>query len=97
MATGIKAVVFKTGKLQATKDFFEKRIGLRITEASAQHFVLQSQGVRIVFLGFSGGFETGFYIHEEATRLPKATEPGTASADIETCKDPNGISIVTVG
>lgn len=84
MKPEIKAVVFRTSRLTATKCFFKDRLGLRISESSATHFVIHSKGVRIVFITSEGGPtpEVEIYLGD------------TPAAKLTVLEDPNHIKIV---
>jgi len=97
MASRIKAIVFKTKQLQATRNFFNSIPGLRISEASAQHFVVHSKGIRLVFLESANGFEIELYVQDGAGKDTKEIKPDLSSADFSSYKDPNGITIVIAG
>lgn len=49
MQSQIRAVVFKTPRLNDTKKFYEEKLGLKIIESSSQHFVIDTTGMRLVF------------------------------------------------
>jgi hypothetical protein len=48
MTTEIKAVVFKTSQLKATKEFFVSKLGIAIEESSITHFVIHSKKIRLL-------------------------------------------------
>lgn len=87
-AADIKAIVFRTTQLEATKSFFEHVLQLGITEMSPQHFVVHAKGIRLVFLESVKGFEIELYLHKK-TGLHLTTNA------FENCKDPNGINIIS--
>ena len=61
----LKAIVFKTARLKETLAFFTGRLGFAIKESSPTHFVIFSEGVRVLFVasgdgdGGSGGDDGG--------------------------------------
>jgi hypothetical protein len=62
MKPEIKAVVFRTPRLTATKVFFTNQLGLTIREYSATHFVIHSKGIRILFVESKGDPEVEIYL-----------------------------------
>ena len=51
----LKAVVFKTARLKETLAFFTDRLGFAINESSLTHFVIFSEGVRVLFVASDDG------------------------------------------
>ncbi len=84
MKAEIKAVVFKTPRLVETKDFYSKKLGLKIVEHSSYHFVIDVAGLRLLFIK-SKEVEIEMYISRGVTgRLN----------DVDIQKDVNGIKII---
>lgn len=81
MDTKIKAVVLRTQKLGATKLFFTNRLGFKIKEFSHQHFVIHTNGLRIVFLQSEKEFDVELYIDSKSETFTRL-------------KDPNNIKVV---
>jgi hypothetical protein len=94
MPSAIKAIVFKTTQLKATRQFFESILNIQIKEGYARHFVIYSKNIRIVFVESFSDFEVEIYVKDKSNHLPKEIEPGTPGPDFKSCKDPNGIRIV---
>jgi catechol-2,3-dioxygenase len=94
MPADIKAIVFKTTQLKATKDFFENILKLQIKESSARHFVLYSKSIRMVFVETPNDFEVEMYINDKSIQNAKEMPPGIAIADFKSYKDPNGMRII---
>jgi len=80
MKSLVKAVVFKTPNLETSKHFFENSLDFKIRECSAQHFVLSSKGVRIVFIQTDSDFEIELFVDSKIE-------------EILSLNDPNGIHI----
>lgn len=80
MKSLVKAVVFKTPNLKKSKHFFENSHNFKIRECSAQHFVLSSKGVRIVFIQADSDFEIELFVNSQ-------------TKEILGLNDPNGIHI----
>jgi hypothetical protein len=78
----IKAVVFRTPRLAATKAFFLNQLGFLIREYSTTHFVIYSKDVRLLFVEASGDLEVEIYL--DNTPVEKLT----------VLKDPNHITII---
>lgn len=93
MAAGIKAIVFKTTQLDATRQFFESVLRLPLKEVSPQHFVVHSKGIRMVFLNTDKEFEVEFLVNEKPQNNQETKLKGEPTC-FSSCKDPNGISIV---
>ena len=78
----IKAVVFRTSRLTATKAFFKDQLGFPLRENSATHFVIHSKGIRLLFVESTGDPEVEIYLG--STPLAKLT----------VLEDPNHIKII---
>jgi len=96
MPAAIKAIVFKTTRLKTTRHFFEHVLNLPIKESTALHFVIYSKGVRLVFVESLADFEVEMYISNKAMQLPGAALPAVNTANVESSKDPNGITVVVI-
>ncbi|RYU91901.1 hypothetical protein EWM62_00205 [Mucilaginibacter terrigena] len=86
MPATIKAVVFKTPQLKASRMFFEEVLKLPIKESSVRHFVIYSKGIRLVFVESLSNFEVEIYINDPSK---SPTIP-----DLENYTDSNGIRVV---
>jgi hypothetical protein len=76
MNPAIKAVVFRTSKLAATKAFFMGELGFPVREASPTHFVIHSKGIRLLFVESAGDPEVEIYLaHPAAERLTVLEDP----------------------
>jgi hypothetical protein len=71
MAASIKAIVFKTAQLNATKHFFKTVLGFQIKETSTQHFVVHSKGIRLVFIESGKGFEIELFVNDKSGGFSK--------------------------
>jgi hypothetical protein len=78
----IKALVFKTCRLNETEIFFRDKLGLTVLESSPCHFVIHSKGVRILFMAGDKDMAVELYLREPAT------------AEFITLQDPNKIKII---
>jgi hypothetical protein len=78
----IKAVVFRTSSLAATKAFFINQLGFLIREYSATHFVIHSKGIRLLFVECTGDSEVEIYLDNIPAEKLTALE------------DPNHIKII---
>ncbi|MDR6762044.1 hypothetical protein J2Y38_002255 [Flavobacterium sp. 2755] len=94
MAPEIKAIVFKTPLLKATKLFFEN-IGFQIKETSLMHFVIYSKNLRLVFLKSERDFEIELYTNEKESS-EKCLSEKCDEHSFETSEDPNGIKMVRI-
>ncbi|WP_291143896.1 hypothetical protein [Flavobacterium sp. UBA7680] len=94
MASEIKAIVFKTPLLKATKLFFEN-IGFQIKETSLMHFVIYSKNLRLVFLKSERDFEIELYTNEKESSEKCLTEKCNEHS-FETSEDPNKIKVITI-
>jgi catechol-2,3-dioxygenase len=94
MPSDIKAIVFKTTQLKATKDFFENILKLQIKESSARHFVLYSKSIRVVFVETPNDFEVEMYVNDKTNHLTAALTGETTDALFRSYKDPNGIHVI---
>jgi hypothetical protein len=88
MAVEIKAVVFKTCNLKATKEFFASTLRITIKESSTTHFVIHSKGIRLLFVESDKDFEVELYTSSKAEELI------AKNSEIRKCEDPNGIKII---
>jgi hypothetical protein len=96
MPTEIKAIVFKTPRLQSTKEFYAKKLGLVIKEYSATHFVIHSKGIRLLFVDGEPDFEVALYVRKnlsasEENKLILHSMRGNSRLSNDV--DPNGIKI----
>ena len=82
MKPAIKAVVFRTPRLAATRAFFIDQLGFLIREYSTTHFVIHSKGIRLLFVEASGDPEVEIYL--DNTSVEKLT----------VLEDPNHIKII---
>jgi hypothetical protein len=82
MKPQIKAVVFRTPRLTATKAFFMDQLEIPIAEYSATHFVIHSKGVRLLFVETTGDPEVEMYFGN------------TAAKKLTVQEDPNHIKII---
>lgn len=97
MAPQIKAVVFKTSRLKATKDFFGSKLGFMIKESSPTHFVIGSKGIRVLFIASDIDFEAELYVVRGGNSPGKNSraEPSVLSKpSLTSCEDPNNIKII---
>jgi catechol-2,3-dioxygenase len=94
MRAEIKAIVFKTTQLKATRDFFENILKLQIKESSARHFVLYSKSIRVVFVESLHDFGVEIFIKGRSDHFSKEVRSDLTIADFKNCRDPNGISIM---
>jgi hypothetical protein len=83
MPAVLKAIVFRTSKLKETKDFFINELGFVIKESSVTHFVIYSNGIRILFVATAKDFKIEFYM----------LEPG-AKNKLILQEDPNNIKVI---
>lgn len=95
MASEIKAIVFKTPLLKATKLFFENMLGFQIKETSLMHFVIYSKNLRLVFLKSERDFEIELYINEK-DKSEKCLSEKCDEHSFETSVDPNGIKMIRI-
>jgi hypothetical protein len=82
MNPAIRAVVFRTCKLAATKAFFIGELGFPIRESSPTHFVIHSKGIRLLFVESAGEPEVEIYLGN------------TAAERLTVLEDPNHIKII---
>ena len=62
MTHQLKAIVLKTPRLKETLAFFTNELGFTIQESSPTHFVIHSDGVRILFVASDSGSAVEFYL-----------------------------------
>jgi hypothetical protein len=78
----LKAIVFKTTRLKKTRDFFEKELGMKISECSGTHFVIHESEIRILFVESDGSPEPELYLRNHCSK------------QLTVYEDPNQIKIV---
>lgn len=78
----LKTVVLKTARFSETHEFFKKTLGMKIEESSVRHFVIYSEGIRILFVESNEGPELEFYLAQKSTGLLTVWE------------DPNQVKII---
>jgi hypothetical protein len=79
----LKALVLKTSLFRETQNFFEKKLGMKIEEFSASHFVIHTKGIRILFVASDTDLELEFYL----------TRGSIESLTVQS--DPNQIKIIS--
>jgi catechol 2,3-dioxygenase-like lactoylglutathione lyase family enzyme len=97
MLTKLSAVVFRTSKLKETKDFFFNKLGIAIKESSVTHFVIHSNGIRLLFVESDNDLEVELYLSKvlKSDAENKLTLHSTLKTPGFTiCEDPNGIKII---
>lgn len=82
MRPNLKAIVLKTSRLKETLSFFIDQLGFTIKESSPTHFVIHSEGIRILFIESSNDLEIELYLTQKS-----ATE-------LFVQEDPNHIKII---
>jgi catechol 2,3-dioxygenase-like lactoylglutathione lyase family enzyme len=97
MPTKLKGVVFRTSKLKETKDFFVSELGLVVKESSVTHFVIHSNGIRLLFIESGNDLEVELYLSKalnpsDENNLILSSTPKIPVLTI--CEDPNGIKII---
>lgn len=85
MPAAIKAIIFKTPDLNADRVFFEEVLQLKILECSAQHFVIHSKNIRLVFIATPGAFEMEIYVTNDSV-----------NTQLKNYKSPDGIKVVVI-
>jgi catechol-2,3-dioxygenase len=78
----LKAVVLKTPRLKETLSFFIDHLGFVVKESSPTHFVIHSQGIRILFVESNEGLEIELYVTEKKAK------------ELFVHEDPNHIKII---
>jgi hypothetical protein len=78
----IKALVFKTSQLKATREFFQHHLQVPLSEISARHFVITVNGLRIVFM--ESNEDLSIEIYTETDR----------AINLSQVEDPNGIKVI---
>ena len=91
-----KAVVIKTPHLKASLKFFRHTLKLRITERSARHFVISTQGVRLVFVAAVKDFEVELYFADPLQGENSKAASQSKAAPVKHYKDPNGITVIII-
>jgi hypothetical protein len=97
MPTEIKAIVFKTPRLQATKEFYATKLGLVIKEYSATHFVIHSKGIRLLFVDGDHDFEVELYVRKKlgaSVENKLILHSMHSNSRLSNDEDPNGIKII---
>jgi catechol 2,3-dioxygenase-like lactoylglutathione lyase family enzyme len=62
----LKAIVFKTARLNETRAFFETVLGMKLKECSRTHFVIHGGEIRILFVESDSGSEAEFYVSKKS-------------------------------
>jgi hypothetical protein len=94
MPANIKAVVFKTPQLKASRVFFETVLKLPVNESSAKHFVIYSKRLRLVFVESISDFEVEIYVNDKMKNLAPESLADLTIPGFENYKDPNGIRVI---
>ncbi len=94
MPSEIKAVVFKTAMIQATRAFFEHTLHIPIRESSIQHFVIYSKGIRLIFVSSEESFEVEMYLEERVAGSIKQQNENPTNTPFISQTDPNGIRVI---
>ena len=63
----LRAVVFRTSRIRETRDFFETTLGMKIMESSPTHFVIYTEGLRVLFVESNSSLEVEFYLSKKST------------------------------
>jgi hypothetical protein len=66
MNPGFKAIVLKTPRLKETLSFFVDQLGITIKETSPTHFVIHSEGIRILFIESNNELEIELYLIQKS-------------------------------
>ncbi len=82
MHTHLKAIVLKTPRLKETLSFFVDLLGFTIKESSPTHFVIHSNGIRILFVESNNDLEVELYLTQKSTK------------ELFVHEDPNHIKII---
>ena len=80
----LKAVVLKTPQLKETLAFFVDKLGLIIKESSPTHFVIHSDGIRILFVESIDDLEVELYLSQKLAK------------ELTVKEDPNHIKIIVL-
>jgi catechol-2,3-dioxygenase len=76
MKPHLKAIVLKTSQLKNTCSFFIDQLGFTIKESSPTHFVIHSEGIRILFVQSHNELEVELYLTQKpAKKLFVAEDP----------------------
>jgi hypothetical protein len=94
MPAKIKAIVFKTPQLNASRVFFESVLKRPVNESSERHFVIYSKNIRLVFVESTSGFDVEMYLKGGLENAPEKLLPDSAIPGFESYTDPNGIRII---
>ena len=94
MGAAIKAIVFKTTQLKATKAFFENVLKLPIKESSVRHFVIYSKRIWLVFVESLHDFEVAMYLNDKSNPFSEEIQIEPTVPALKSGKDSNGISII---
>jgi hypothetical protein len=94
MRTEIKAVVFRTPQLKFTKEFFASKLGIAIKESSITHFVIHSNGIRILFVEADNNFEVELYVQKRLSGSVKNKLSLHPIPPLTIFEDPNSIKII---
>ena len=68
MNPGFKAIVLKTPRFKETLSFFVDQLGITIKESSPTHFVIHSEGIRILFIDSNNKLEIELYLTQKSTK-----------------------------
>ena len=82
MSPDLKAVVFKTARLNETRAFFETVLGMKIKECSRTHFVIHDGEIRVLFVESDICPEPELYLRNNCTQ------------QLTVYEDPNQIRVV---
>lgn len=94
MTTEIIAVVFRTSKLKATKEFFSSKLGIAIKESSITHFVIHSKKIRLLFVESDDNFEVELYVRKRSGASEKNKLTLYPIPALSIFEDPNNIKII---
>jgi hypothetical protein len=72
----------KTSRFRETHEFFKTTLGMKIEEFSVRHFVIHSEGIRILFVESTDGPKVELYLAQKSAALPTVQE------------DPNHVKII---
>jgi len=57
----LQALVLKTPRFRETQKFFTTKLGMKIEESSASHFVIYDKGIRVLFVASDTDLEVELY------------------------------------
>jgi catechol-2,3-dioxygenase len=67
MKQDLKAVVFRSSRLLETRQFFETVLEMKIRESSPTHFVIYTEGLRVLFVESNNHLEVELYLSKKST------------------------------